>query len=216
VALFILSHIFSIITHEQLLTELCELIFFVSDENVLNQMCSRVNKSSQSLSTDVDYLVEPKPLIHCLSSLGTPSSQHQPRAMNSQLTSKSRSHSVPHFSHLTEAPITPDSSLVAAAVDSARTEVKPDVDEFKSLDVAMSLAPIGIIDIGESQSDFDRQLIEKLDLITPIGDASGVRNVKTMNNISSAETGVENNITDDEKFRQIVSHRSNFKNQTYG
>jgi hypothetical protein len=214
-----MSHIFSIITHEQLLTELCELIFFINDEKVLDQMCSKTNKSSQSLSTDIDYLVEPKPLIHCLSSLGTPSSQHQPRGLNNPLTSKSRSHSVPHFSLLSdEASTAPDASSGVAPTASA--------DEFKSLDVAaMTLAPIGNIDDiggngGPSGSELDSQLIERMDLIAPIAGGGGVRATKTMSSIpaSSAETTrLENNITDDEKFRQIVSHRSTFsKNQSYG
>lgn len=40
VALFLLSHLFSVITYEPLLNDLCEFLFFISDEQFINDMCA--------------------------------------------------------------------------------------------------------------------------------------------------------------------------------
>ena len=54
VALYSLTHVFSIITYESLLTELCELIFFIHDEKVLDQMCAKnQNPRSYSVYNDI-------------------------------------------------------------------------------------------------------------------------------------------------------------------
>ena len=202
-AFFALSHIFSIITYEPLLSELCELIFFTTDEKLFDQMSSKAIKSSHNLSsTDIDYLSEPKPLIHCLTTLAN--AHHKSKVCQLQATgsaavnlslssSKSRSRSVPHFSHLNP------SSCSVEQLTSASIQVPT-----RSAD---SQHAQGNLDSDESE------LIAKLDFISPISDTGSVRCTQTMGNIAeaSSETSdavrtnlAEKNITDDEKFRQIV------------
>lgn len=43
VAIFLLSHVFSIITYVPLLNDLCELIFEINDEKVFDQMCAKTS-----------------------------------------------------------------------------------------------------------------------------------------------------------------------------
>ena len=45
VALFLLSHVFSVITYTPLLQDLCELIFNVNDIKIFDEMCMQVVNS---------------------------------------------------------------------------------------------------------------------------------------------------------------------------
>jgi hypothetical protein len=88
-SLFLLSHLFSVITYKPLLNDLCELIFNVNDEQIIEQMCIKNRQVSGE-----DYLSEPVSLVHSLSSLNTKINERS----SSLKISKTRSRSTPHFS----------------------------------------------------------------------------------------------------------------------
>lgn len=186
VAVFALSHIFSIITYEPILSELCELIFFTNDEKYLSQLCSKTVRSSHNLADPnatyfVDYLAEPKPLIHCLNSLSTTSNSaavgHQSKIATSGLpATKTRSRSVPHFSHLNHR-----SSNTTNLSQSEMSET-PGADQTDDLAQRVSEIILPSEENTDDQSNQER----------PSG---------------------SDNKTDDEKFRQIVSHRASMSNE---
>lgn len=87
---YLLSHVFSIITYQPLISDLCEFVFFVNDEKVIEMMCEK-SKNPPGHSFD-DYLSEPKNLVNYLSSLS-----RENKRVGSQ---NRRSLSVPHFTNI--------------------------------------------------------------------------------------------------------------------
>ncbi|CAF0812734.1 unnamed protein product [Brachionus calyciflorus] len=62
--IFLLSHVFSIITYQPLLADLCELIFYTSDETIIDQMCLKGPGNGFD-----NYLSEPRNLVNYLASI---------------------------------------------------------------------------------------------------------------------------------------------------
>ncbi|RNA07939.1 CLEC16A isoform X2, partial [Brachionus plicatilis] len=89
-AVFLLSHVLSIITYQPLVTDLCDFVFFMNDEKVMDQMCER-SKNPPGQAFD-DYLSEPRNLVNYLSSLSG--------EKKLSISRKRRSLSVPHFSSI--------------------------------------------------------------------------------------------------------------------
>jgi protein CLEC16A len=207
VATFLLAHIFQIIKDGPFLTELCELMFMINSDKMLNQICcpkmmrsmsSIVNQNNlnenevddempgNTQSNQVNYLLEPPNLIASLAKLsktGTLSESKRPHANSSLRGTKVRSRSVPHF----------------LLNDSLSSTTKKDQN-------------VSIIEANEEDDDSnDEQNEQKNDheeesqSVDDIFDKEMKKeDVLTFNTDSLIEPSNNNNITDDEKSKKLI------------
>ncbi len=163
-------------------------------------MCFK-NTRSYSLLNDIDYLSEPKPLIHCLSTLSSGIGHNSKSSANMIAgpagSSKIRSRSEPHF---------PQNNLTSSnnreRFDRIR-RISEDESPIRSVVLSKSDNEESNEVFKDAQDGTEEQdiaeLIEQAEqLIVPIS------NDQTENLVSLTEY----NVTDDEKYRQIVSNRT--------
>lgn len=177
-AMFFLSHFFSVITYQPLLNDLCELIFFISDEKVIEEMCTpvrlTVNRNQEC------YLSEPKSLTLLLSTLN---SNNKKDKNNSLKSSKNRSRSTPHFPTL----IKETASDTTSANQSLNADKKVKFS-VKDEDV--------VVDVKNDTETSDTEIT--FNNLIVINDCTSLQvESNPMNDLQSK------NVTDDEKYRQI-------------
>jgi len=186
-ALFLLSHLFSVNTYEPLLNDLCELIFLVSDEKVIEKMCTKTRNNKGE-----DYLSEPKSLVNCLSCMSSSQSKNTLKA------SKTRSRSTPHLSTVTRSYT--DENL-SSKDESTTTQIK----------IESSQALIEFI-VGQQNQEEEATFNNLLTIDETLSLQVTTTSVepKPCPSVFSRSTSVllTENITDDEKYRQIVTTSS--------
>lgn len=173
-----MSHLFSVITYEPLLNDICELIFFIGDEKIFNQMCSSMNE---------DYLLEPKSLLNYLNEMNSPSASSTGSTESKSATrskSKLKSKSYTDFKSTSNETLTASASVVESNLSQLALQNEHLDDEN---DVYVDTQEDDLNDEKEEDS-------EAANVILPI------REKQAVNEIHSAE-----NITDDEKYRKINS-----------
>jgi protein CLEC16A len=134
VALFLLSHVLSVITYGPLLNDLCDLIFFFNDQQGFEQMCSQ--PIVLKVGSELDYLSEPTSLVVSLSSCrGENKNSKNSYNSSNKLKNKSRSKSVPQFSNLLTNPLGSDlknSSITETCSESRQESIVADEEEEES------------------------------------------------------------------------------------
>lgn len=223
-ALFLMSHLFLVITHMPLMTDVCEFLFYLSDEKILDELCFQKVRSdsishpetvslcqSSRPSTDFkqansssprlqDYLSEPKSLVNCLTSFAKASPK------SSKKSKSSRSRSMPHFPSNNKSTTKSLGDFENTGAEEKEDETADDeaMDNNADEDDATKTGPANglLVDLGSRESSSAATptfgLEEKA--ILPVSDAGET---------SSANADLDNprsNITDDEKsFRQSSS-----------
>lgn len=126
-ALFSLAHLFAVISDRPLLSDLCELIFFINDEKVIEDMCTPVRLTVNRRDQEC-YLSEPKSLVTCLASLKSSPNKLQKTGQKSLKDSRNamRSQSTPELSKMGE-----DSDSDKATASKTMLE-EPDIQEIES------------------------------------------------------------------------------------
>lgn len=185
-ALFCLSNLFSVLEYEPLFRDLCELIFFIHDQKVIEEMCTPIRNSVNR--TQECFLSEPKSLMNCLSSLK--STNKKDKHKNS--FGKSRSRSTPHFATLIEK----EEKLVA--INKKEEEKEGEAPSNRSLNIENQTV--------ENQTDKTGHSSESEDEIFNTIDGAMSLQVEPTIDFPAPQVDVlAKNITDDEKYRQITT-----------
>jgi hypothetical protein len=185
-------------------------LFLISDEKVIDELCHQKARSK----TDIDYLAEPKPLINCLVS----STQRSPKrrsSFSSSFESKQRSKSVnSHFSPSS------DTNVNKQKTDQEESDNIKDQEENsnntnndEAFDNEGDSSDTSNKINKSNSNDFETKTVEDssstnnanenlVELIKPLNfDHLDAQNTNLSNSASFSE-----NITDDEKYRQITSN----------
>ncbi len=219
--MFFLTNLFSVVTYEPLLNDLCELIFFINDEKVIEEMCTPVRLTVNRLQEC--YLSEPKSLVTCLAALNSTNKKEPNLTLKN---SKNRSRSTPQFSTLTNSNNLDEKPRKPSKTDSAFIEnvanrslnIKYISNEEPDTKSSINIPSINIEKIEDTGSDDNAAVNNEsenegvgLNLINieecmslqieQVSIRDEINGESTNNNIN----GDYKNITDDEKYRQIAT-----------
>ncbi len=228
--MFFLSNLFSVVTYEPLLNDLCELIFFINDEKVIEEMCTpvrlTVNRHHEC------FLSEPRSLVTCLAALN---STNKKEANLTLKNSKNRSRSTPQFSTFTDPnddksqrkPSKTDSSLIADVANRSLNikytskEEAVEVDLTTATNKPASDTNVPLINIERTdETRVEEEVAETSESENEVACLNLINIEECMSlqveQVSTREemTGKEKNnsfscdsknITDDEKYRQITT-----------